>query len=159
MREDTGFSLAMRQVEDFEFDVRFDWEHLPKLTLDEPEPIGHRKGPNAARLVAAAAGNCLSASLLFCLQKARVPVSGIETKVRGEHRRNENGRLRIGRIDVEVILDAPDGNPKRIARCLGLFEDYCVVTASLRKGIDIRVTVVDPAGKLLLGAGGKGTGG
>jgi uncharacterized OsmC-like protein len=153
MSEDSGFSLTMKRVEDFEFDVRFDWEHLPALTLDEPEPIGYRKGPNAARLLGAAVGNCLSASLLFCLRKSRVKVSDMETRVRGAQRRNEKGRLRIGRIDVEITVQVPDEDRKRVARCLGLFEDYCLVTGSVRKGIDVGVTVVDGDGRLLSGSG------
>jgi uncharacterized OsmC-like protein len=153
MSEDSGFSLTMKQVEDFEFDVRFDWEHLPTLTLDEPEPIGHRKGPNAARLLGAAVGNCLSASLLFCLRKSRVEVTGLETRVRGEHRRNEKGRLRIGRIEVEITLHVADEDRKRVKRCLGLFEDYCVVTGGVRKGIEVGVTVVDGQGNLLSRSG------
>lgn len=153
MSEDTSFSLTMQQVEDFEFDVLFDWEHLPTLTLDEPEPIGRRKGPNAARLVGAAVGNCLSASLLFCLQKSRVELRGMRTRVQGALHRNHRGRLRLGRIEVEITLDAGDGDSKRVARCLGLFEDYCVVTASVRKGIDVRVTVLDSGGNLLFRQG------
>ncbi|MDH3402244.1 MAG: OsmC family protein [Acidobacteriota bacterium] len=149
MSEDTGFSLTMKQVEDFEFEVRFDGEHLPVMTLDEPQPIGHDRGPSASRLLAAAVGNCLSASLLFCLRKSRVEVAGIETRVRGEMRRNDRGRLRIGRLDVEITLDAPAADSKRITRCLDLFEDFCVVTASVRKGIDVAVTVVDGAGAVL----------
>jgi hypothetical protein len=57
--------------------------------MDEPEPLGEGTGPNAARVLAAAIGNCLSASLLFCLDKARVEVSVVRTKVTGSIVRNE----------------------------------------------------------------------
>lgn len=36
MSEDVDFSLTMRQAEGLEFQVRFDWQHLPVLILDEP---------------------------------------------------------------------------------------------------------------------------
>jgi uncharacterized OsmC-like protein len=149
MTENGGFSLTLKQIEGLEFDVRFDWEDVPLLTLDEPEPIGHRKGPNAARLVGAAVGNCLSASLLFCLKKSRVDVSGAETQVRGEVRRNDRGRLRLRRLDVEIELDIVGADRKRLTRCLELFEDYCIVTASVRKGIDVGLTVVSTSGEIL----------
>jgi len=38
--------------------------------MDEPEPMGGNSGPNACKVLAATIGNCLTASLLFCLQKA-----------------------------------------------------------------------------------------
>ena len=34
-------------------------------------------------------------------------------------------------------------------RCLGQFEDFCVVTQSVRQGIPVTVEVVDAAGKLV----------
>lgn len=146
MAEHSQFRLTLEHTENYEFETRFDWDHLKPLVLDEPEPLGARKGPNAARLVGAAVGNCLSASLLFCLEKAKQRVNGINTEVVGTMLRNERGRLRIGKLDVHISVDVDASEPQRVQRCLELFEDYCVVTASVRKGIEVSVLVSDPAG-------------
>lgn len=149
MTDHPQFTLTLEHVKDYEFTAHFDWDHVPPLLLDEPDPLGGSKGPNASRLVGAAVGNCLSASLLFCLQKAKQPVRSIAAKVTGTMRRNERGRLRIGRLDVEIVIDVAAEQPERVQRCLELFEDYCVVTGSVRKGIPVGVVVSDPQGQQL----------
>lgn len=143
------FSLTLERRTGFEFEVGFDWDHLPPLLLDEPEPLGARAGPNAARLIGAAVGNCLSASLVFCLERAKQEVNRIRTEVQGTMARNDRGRLRIGRLDVRIELDVSGDQPERVRRCFGLFEDYCVVTASVRKGIPVSVVIVEPLGREL----------
>ena len=58
--------------------------------------------------------------------------------------RNERGRYRIGQLRVRLAPDVvadPDG---RMARCLNLFQDFCIVTESVRHGIPVDVTV-EPA--------------
>ena len=135
------FSISMEQVQDFEFRVRFDKPQFPDLQLDEPAPLGHDAFPNASRILAVAIGNCLSASLLFCARKAKAPLGPIRTRVRTEISRNERGRLRIGKIEVDIDPGIPDTEKARSLRCLDLFEDYCVVTQSVRQGIDVRVSV------------------
>ncbi len=149
MPEHPTFSLRLERVQNYEFKAHFDWDHLPPILLDESEPLGQRKGPNPARLLAAAVGDCLSASLLFCLQKAKMEVKDIKTNVSGSLMRNEKGRLRIGKIDVAIMVNLQDGQYDRINRCLDLFEDYCIVTASVRKGIPVNVMVTDPKGNEL----------
>lgn len=149
MAEHPVFTLTLERVQNYEFKVQFDWDHLPPLLVDESEPLGQRKGPNPSRLLAVAVGDCLSASLLFCLQKAKIEVKNIKTKVKGELTRNEKNRLRVGKIDVAIAVELADGQYDRINRCLDLFEDYCVVTASVRKGIPVNVIVTDPAGNEL----------
>lgn len=60
----------MRRQEGFRFEVNFGLEGVEPFYIDEPEPMGGNSGPNAGKVLAAAIGNCLTASLLFCLQKA-----------------------------------------------------------------------------------------
>ena len=139
------FTIGMDLVRDYCFRVRFDKDHYPELLMDEPPPLGGDSGPSASRVLAAAVGNCLSASLLFCARKARVDVQGVRTDVTVHFTRNERGRLRIGKIDVgiEPLLNAAD--KYKAQRCLELFEDYCVITQSVRSGIEISVNVSNAA--------------
>ncbi len=143
-----SFEIELERLQDFEFRVAFDWSHLPGILVDEPEPLGQRRGPNASRLLAAAVGSCLAASLLFCLRKSHIEPRGIAARVRGQLARDERGYWRIAKFDAELTLDA-DVRTERLERCLSLFEDYCVVTASVRRGIPVGVRVVQAEGRLL----------
>jgi uncharacterized OsmC-like protein len=135
------FSISLDCMQDFEFLVTFDDTQYPDLTTDEPEPVGSGKGPNPSRLLAAAIGGCLSASLLFSARKLRLNTAGLHAAVKVRQTRNEKGRLRIGKIEVEISPDIVEPDEKKLQRCLELFEDFCVVTQSVRKGIDVSVHV------------------
>jgi uncharacterized OsmC-like protein len=128
-------------LQGYKFIVEFDVEGLPKLLMDEPKPAGEGSGPGPTRLLSAAVGHCLSTSLLYCLQRAKVRVKGLEMTVKTRTGRNDEGRLRVKSIDVQVDLDVDEGDAERVTRCLGLFENYCTVTPSVRKGVEVNVNV------------------
>lgn len=154
MTEPLAFDLELVQQRDYEFTVKFDWAGVPDLLLDEPEPLGHAQGPNASRLIGAAVANCLTASLLFCLQgKFRQSPGPLRTRVHGELVRNPQGRLRIGRFDVTIQLAENASALQHLDRCLAQFEDFCVVTESVRHGIPVGVRVVDAAGQSVFETG------
>ena len=134
------FSLHVEQIDGFEFQVRFDKEQFAPLLLDEPPPLGHDTAPNAARVLAAAIGNCLSASLVFCLKKANVAARGVTADVDVEIVRNESRRLRVGKVNVTLHTELAPDDPA-LASCLGTFEDFCIVTQSVRQGIEVAVEV------------------
>jgi uncharacterized OsmC-like protein len=147
MSDSLVFDLELVQLADYEFKVKFDWPGVDELLLDEPAPLGGSKGPNAARLVAAGVANCLSASLVFCLHgKFKQAIGPLRTKVHGELVRNDKGRLRIGRFDVTIALAEEAAAVQHLRRCLEQFEDFCVVTESVRHGIPVGVRVVDAQG-------------
>ncbi len=134
------FTVHVEQITGFEFRVKFDKDQFSELAMDEPAPLGRDTAPNAARVLAAAIGNCLSASLVFCLKKANVTVEGVAADVHVEIVRNEQKRLRIGKIDVTIRSGLPSDHPA-LQGCLATFEDFCIVTQSVRHGIEVNVEV------------------
>ena len=144
-REEKPFSVSLTLDEGYAFDVDFEQPSVAALRMDEPAPLGAGSGPNAARLLAVAVGNCLSASLAHCLRKARVDVRGLRTTVEGTMVRNERGRFRIAELRVQLAPDVPSDQQERMRRCLELFEDFCIVTESVRQGIRVDVAVAAPA--------------
>ena len=139
MTESVYTKLKLRKG--YEFKVIFDVADVPELTVDEITPIGESVGPNPTRLLSAAVGHCLSSSLLFCLRKARVSVKDLETEVKANLERNEEGYLRVTSLDAQIRLDVNKDDKSRVDRCLGIFENYCTVTQSVRKGLDVKVTI------------------
>lgn len=145
------FSLTVEQVEGFEFRVRFDKEQYAELRMDEPAPLGGDTAPNPARILAAAIANCLAASLLFCMKRGGHAPQAMRAEAQVSLVRNEQKRLRVGRIDVKLAPTmAPGGDLEAmqaaLQKCLPTFEDFCVVTQSVRGGLDVRVEVAPVAG-------------
>ena len=53
-------------------------------------------------------------------------------------------------MDIHITVDIPNEKPQRISPCIQIFEDYCVVIASIKKGIEVNVLVMDSKGNKLV---------
>ncbi len=143
---DNRFRFEMRQLDNFQFQMNWDLAGVEPLLTDEPAPLGQGSGPNPARVLAASVGNCLAASLLFALRKYKEQPAPLTAHVEAELTRNDNNRWRIGALHVELELaDAAAALP-HLERALSQFEDFCVVTESVRQGIPVTVSVRDGKG-------------
>lgn len=154
MSEQTQFTIELEQLEGYEFKVRFDLDGIEPLLVDETPPVGEGRGPSPSRMLTAAAANCLSASLLYCVTKNQPPGGSLHATATCNLGRNEKGRLRIVGIDVQLKLAAQLEQAARTKRCLDLFEDFCVVSASLRDGFPVSVAVLNAQGEVLHRGGG-----
>ena len=142
MAEEKEMITTLELLKDFEFKVKFDLENVSDLLMDEPIPLGKGLGPNASRILSAAVGNCTSASLLLCLTKARVKVEGLKTIVATTLGRNEEGYWRVKGIRIKIFPTIEEKFNDQMKRCIELFERYCIVTQSVRKGIKVTVEVL-----------------
>ena len=136
------FSLVLRLQDHYTQIVDFGLAGVTTLVTDEPPPLGQGGGPNPARLLGAAVGSCLGASLLYCLRKAHVDVTDLRTTVAdrplpravrgllrgdgeraGRRQRRCRGRADVINVAVSRIAPAPHREPPeptpRILRPLG----------------------------------------
>jgi len=151
MTSENPIRINLEQDGDYAFRISFDDTALEPLLSDEAAPLGHDRGPNPSRLLLASVANCLVASLLFALRKQRNQPGKLRAEITASLVRNAEGRWRIPQAFVELQL--PEGNEhyQHLDRVLEQFEEFCVVTQSVRKGIDVQVTVKDAHGNVLLG--------
>lgn len=147
--ETESIAVTITQEADYAFRVAFDDTALPPLLADEAPPLGGGTGPDPERLLAAAIGNCLGASLLFALRKFKNQPGAIVARVRVDTARNERGRLRVAKIAVEIALPEAAAEYAQIDRVLAQFEAFCTVTESVRAGVPVEVTVKDGSGAVL----------
>ncbi|WP_291010427.1 OsmC family protein [Hydrogenophaga sp.] len=124
-------------------------ESLPQWLADEPAPLGEGGGPAPDHLLLAAVANCLSASLLFALQKFKQDPGSLVATATPIVERNDQKRLRIMGIQVQISLGKPAAEIEHLDRVLAQFEDFCTVSMSVRQGIDISVQVRDSTGAQL----------
>ncbi|MFW9879021.1 MAG: OsmC family protein [Candidatus Thorarchaeota archaeon] len=115
---------------------------------EHPEEVD-MLGPNPSRLLALGVLGCLSSSFIFCLKKKNFKVDDFTAEAEIIISRNEKGFLRVKKIDVKILPKITDPEAlKRAKQCIkptkdgvSFFEQYCVVTQSVRSGIEVNVNL------------------
>lgn len=148
MSADKEIRLTLSQLDGYAFRIDFG-DALPELLTDEPSPLGNDRGPKPSQLLLASVANCLAASLVFALRKFKNEPGALTATVSAAMARNSEGRWRIPRAKVELQLGEGSEAHAQIERVLAQFEEFCVVTQSVRDGIDVEVEVRDAHGTLI----------
>jgi organic hydroperoxide reductase OsmC/OhrA len=92
-------------------------------------------------VLASAVANCLAASLTFCVGKRGAGLDGLEAEATTTIDRNEQGRLRIRKIRVTLRPDVAEGGEEALEKCKRVFEEFCIVTQSVKDGIPVETVV------------------
>lgn len=136
----------------FGYQFLVDFGHgLPTLLADEPAPLGQGTGPAPDHMLLVAVANCLSASLLFALQKFKQDPGSLVATATPVMGRNAEKRLRIEAINVKLELGQAAADIEHLERVLDQFEAFCTVSMSVKQGIAINVEVQDGTGAVIKG--------
>jgi uncharacterized OsmC-like protein len=138
--EEETFKVSLEMVEGYRF--RIDMNSAQEIFMDEPKPLGSGDYPNAGKFLAAAVGNCLCESLAFCVRRTHTEMLSLRAEVFSKMERNERGRLRITHIKVTLHPELSD--PTKLKLCQDIFEDFCIVSQSVKAGIPMDVDIIAP---------------
>ncbi|KZZ13208.1 hypothetical protein A3758_02300 [Oleiphilus sp. HI0118] len=136
----TTVHLGLKLLDNYVFEI--DFGDFGKIITDEPEPLGQGEGPNPSHLLAASIANCLAASLMFAVRKFKGDPGALSAQAELSMHR-VNGRLRVKKTDVTLQLGNAYENLPHIDKVLAQFEEFCVVTQSVREGFEVNVEVRD----------------
>lgn len=149
---DAAAPVHLEFIENYRFELDFGHGAEHRLRTDAAPPLGQGAGPDSEQLLVAAVANCLAGSLAFALRKYRNDDVRLQASADAVLAPNERGRQRVQRIDVVLRLGRPARDVRLIERALAQYEDYCVVTQSVRAAIPVTARVFDAEGVLLAGA-------
>ena len=138
--EEQEFKVSMEMVQGYRF--RIDMGSVQEILMDEPKPMGSGDYPNAGKFLAAAVGNCLCESLSYCVRRTHTEMMSLRAEVLSKMERNERGRLRITHIRVNLYPQLSD--PSKLKLCQEIFEDFCIVSQSVKAGIPLDVEIMAP---------------
>ena len=140
------YNIGLTWTNDLIFKLDFSGlVNVPELFLDETNDDPEVKlGVTPARLLGMAVMGCLSSSFLFCMSKRNFTPEEFRAEAEVTAGRNEEGRLRILEIKVNLYPKFSDPEAKaRLEECRKVFEKFCTVTASVRDGIPITTSIID----------------
>lgn len=142
--------IELVQQADYRFAVHFEPAGIAPLITDEGAPVGASAGPSPVQLLGTAVANCLAASLVFAMRKYKNEPDPVRVLVRVAQGRNAQGRLRVTHIAVDLHLGVAADQVRMLDRILAQFEEFCVVTQSVRAAIPVDVCVFDRNHAVLL---------
>ncbi len=135
--------VGLKQEEEMIFKCDLGSLKMDNLYIDETNKKSTKKiGPSPTKLLALSVLGCLAASFSFCLQKKDFSLSGLEGKAEVTIARNDKGFWRVKKIDVEMNpkIDTSEMR-KRADKCRKFFEQYCIISESLRTGFEVNVNL------------------
>jgi uncharacterized OsmC-like protein len=91
----------------------------------------------------------LSGSLLFAFRKFKQAPEPIQCEVQVQVERNDQGRMRVLRMDAKLKLGVAANQLEHADPVLSQFEEFCTVTQSVGQGIPIHTRVMDVHGVIL----------
>jgi len=121
-------------------------KEFPEFLMDEPPEFhGDNRGPSSAEFLLTAIAGCQGTSFQFCLQKFNIQVEEMVVNVESEMHHvwfEEYERKILITTNVHVSIDVKLKNPddqENLQECFALFQKFCVVTMSVRRGIPVDV--------------------
>ena len=143
MSHELKTKVSLKQEDEMIYKCDLGGIKIHNLYIDESnKDLKEKLGPSPAKLLALSILGCLTASFEFCLLKRDICLSDLEGKAEVTIARNEKNFWRVKKIDIKIIPKVANLKMlKRIDQCKKFFEQFCIISESVREGIDLKVNL------------------
>jgi len=143
MLRESRVKIGIKLEEEMTYRCDLGKMRMEDLFIDETHnKYSDKIGPTPSSLLALSVLSCLAASFTFCLKKKGFTLKELEGKAEVVIRRNEKGFWRVKAIDINIIPKIDDPNMlKRADKCMKFFKQYCIISESLRAGMEVNVKI------------------
>ncbi len=142
LKSETKVTLEWIEGEDLE--IKFNSELMNDVTIKRKGVPSEKMGGEARKLLAAALAECMCSTLYFLLKWAKVDFSVLRAEAVPVTSKDEKGRLYVDRIDLMINLEikGDQDDLKRLSRVENLFKRGCLMSRSIKKGIEINYKII-----------------
>lgn len=142
MSDEIKTHLKLKWESDLIFKMDMGKVKTGNFLIDDTNLGADKVGPNPSRLLASAVMGCMSASLLYCMGKRDQSFEGFEAEGEIITFKNEKNLWRVKEINIKMTPKTNDEAViKRLKQCEKMFEEYCVITQSVREGITVNLEI------------------
>jgi len=135
--------IELEQPKDGDLLIKFNSETMKDLIVRKTDIPREKMGGEARQLLAASLAECMCSTLTSLLEWARVKYRKLHATVTVSTEKDDEGRLCVDRIDVNMEVDIPkdEDSEKRFRRVENLFKRGCLMSRSLERGIRINYKI------------------
>ena len=143
MTSEARVKVGLKLQENMLFKCELGNVKMQDLYIDERNKKKNEKiGPSPIKLLALSVLGCLAASFEFCLQKKGFTLSDLDGRAEVTFIRKNKDFWRIKKIDIDLLPKIDNTEMRKsVAQCKNLFEQHCIISESLRKGMEINVNL------------------
>jgi len=131
--------IELERLENGDLLIKFSSETMRDLTVKKAGVSKEEMGGEARHLLAATLAECMCSTFISLLDWTRLKYGKLRALVTTFTEKDEEGRLCVGRIDVNIDVEIPEDEEsiKRFRRAENLFKRGCLMSRSLERGIKV----------------------
>ena len=135
--------IELERLENGDLLIKFNSETMSDLTVKKAGVPKEEMGGEARQLLAASLAECMCSTFISLLDWTRLKYKKLHAIVTAFTEKDENGRLCVDRIDVNINVEIPNDEEsvKRFRRAQNLFKRGCLISRSLERGIKVNYEI------------------
>ena len=129
--------VELSLLDNGDYFIRLNHEALEDVLVSLSKVPEEKRGGVARALFTASALYCMAGSVNYMLRARKVAIKDIKGTASIKMGKNEKNQDLVESMTLNIDVDIPENNRPELDRCIKYFENGCLITRGLKKGIEV----------------------